>query len=289
MSRPTRRTLLATATGLLAGCGSRARGRERARGKRRSRYGTAHSAQFGDLYLPASGDPHGWVVVLHGGFWQATYGLDLGSPLANDLASKGYLAWNLEYRRLGDGGGWPSTFTDVAAGIDHLRELTEELDLPTRPTVAIGHSAGGQLAVWAAGRHRLPASAVGADPALRLDGVVAQAGVLDLETAALQGIGGTAAADLVGGPPDEQPQRYALASPIRQLPIDVPACCVHGPADSIVPIEQSRSYVRRARAAGDPVSLYETDGDHFTLIDPTSPDWAAVLDRLPELLDGAPR
>ncbi len=112
------------------------------------RYGP-HPAQFGELTRP-EGTSRGTVVVIHGGFWRARYDLSLGRPLAADLAARGYTAWNLEYRRVGNGGGWPATFADVAAGID----LLADLDVDTCAVVAIGHSAGGHLAAWAAGRQR---------------------------------------------------------------------------------------------------------------------------------------
>ena len=104
------------------------------------------------------------MVVIHGGFWKARYGAEWGAPLAADLAVRGWAAWNLEYRRVGNGGGWPATLADVAAGIDLLAELAAERSRPRR-VVAIGHSAGGHLATWAAGRPALPAGAVGATPA----------------------------------------------------------------------------------------------------------------------------
>jgi acetyl esterase/lipase len=104
------------------------------------------------------------AVLIHGGFWRARYSLRLEDRLAADLAGRGWGVWNLEYRRLGrlSCGGWPATFEDIAAGIDHLGKLEEPLD-PAR-VVAIGHSAGGQLALWAAARPGLPAGAPGADP-----------------------------------------------------------------------------------------------------------------------------
>jgi acetyl esterase/lipase len=120
------------------------------------RYGT-DPAQFGELRLP-DGAPAGTVVVIHGGFWRARYDLSLGRPLAADLAARGYAAWNLEYRRALGGGGWPATFEDVAAGID----LLATLPVDTSRVIAIGHSAGGHLAAWAAGRAKLPPGAPGA-------------------------------------------------------------------------------------------------------------------------------
>lgn len=114
-------------------------------------------AQFGELWLPGTA-PGETVVLVHGGFWRARYDLSLGRPLAADLVRRGYAVWNLEYRRAGAGGGWPATFEDIAAGIDHLADLP----VGTSRVVAIGHSAGGHLAAWAAGRAGLPPGAPGA-------------------------------------------------------------------------------------------------------------------------------
>ena len=63
--------------------------------------------------------------MIHGGFWRARYGRKLMRDLCQDLAERGWAAWNIEYRRLGrgSGGGWPTTFADVAAAIDHLEEI----------------------------------------------------------------------------------------------------------------------------------------------------------------------
>ena len=83
------------------------------------RYGPDPS-QFGELSLPTGDRSAGTVVIIHGGFWRARYDLSLGRPLAADLVARGYAVWNLEYRRVGNGGGWPTTFDDVAAGIDAL-------------------------------------------------------------------------------------------------------------------------------------------------------------------------
>lgn len=232
------------------------------------------------------------MVILHGGFWRSSYGAELGAPLAADLARRGYLVWNLEYRRVGSGGGWPNTLADVAAGIDHLAVLKAgsgqpKIDLTridlTR-VVAIGHSAGGHLATWAAGRSKLPATAPGASPVVPLTGVVSQAGVLDLERAAREKVGGTAVPDLLGGSIEQVAQRYAEASPQAQLPIQVPVRCVHGPGDETVPFDQSVEYVKAAKAAGDDAELLSVPGGHFAPIDTGSKAWATVVDLLPELM-----
>lgn len=245
----------------------------------RHTYG-ADPSQFGELYR-SKGAPHpGVIVVIHGGFWQSAYDLALGAPLAADLAARGFTAWNLEYRRIGNGGGWPGILTDVAAGID----LLATLDVDTAHVVAVGHSAGGQLAVWAAGRSGLAVGAPGAAPRVHVSGVVSQAGVLDLARAAETGVGGTAVGDFIGGSPGKTPQRYAVADPIGQVPLTAPVLCVHSRTDRNVPFAQSTAYVAAATKAGATATLHETTGDHFSLIDPASPDWRIVLDALPDLL-----
>ena len=240
------------------------------------RYG-AHPAQFGELWLP-DGAPLGTVVIIHGGFWRARYDLSLGRPLAADLAARGYAAWNLEYRRALAGGGWPGTFQDVADGID----LLAVLPVDTGRVIAVGHSAGGHLAAWAAGRSKLPADAPGAPAGsgreyVPLAGVIAQAGVLALADCARERVGDTAAADLMGGGPDRLPDEYRLADPIAAVPVAAPVLCLHSRGDENVPFSYSERYVAAARAAGGLAGLVELSGDHFTLVDPGSPDWAQVI------------
>lgn len=243
-----------------------------------SRYGP-DPAQFGELWLP-DGPARGTVVIIHGGFWRARHDLSLGRPLAADLAARGYAAWNLEYRRVAAGGGWPATFEDVAAGID----LLATMPVDASRVAAVGHSAGGHLAVWAAGRGKLPPGAPGAGPAVTLAGAVSQAGVLTLADCARERVGGTAALDLMGGGPGELPREYRLADPVAAVPAPVPVLCLHSRADANVPYSYSERYVAAATAAGAAASLKELSGDHFTLIDPASPDWAAVIAALPLML-----
>jgi acetyl esterase/lipase len=170
----------------------------------------------------------------------------------------------------------------VAAAIDHLAEL----DVDTSAVVTVGHSAGGHLAVWAAGRHLLPAGAPGAQPGVRITAAVAQAGVLDLATAARERVGGTAVPDLLGGSPAAVPERYELADPMYRIPLPQPVLCVHSRADESVPYAQSEAYVVAARAAGAPALLHEVPGDHMAVIDPATPAWGVVRAALPDLLGG---
>ena len=222
-------------------------------------------------------------MVIHGGFWRARYGRKLMRPLCEDLAGRGWAAWNIEYRRLGgvSGGGWPTTFGDVASAIDHLAEIRTDFALDLSRVVAIGHSAGGHLATWAAARHRLPQGAPGGYPRVRATAAVSQAGVVDLELAWDLRLSDGVVGDLLGGSPEEHPMRYRLASPKSLVPLGVPVLLTHGGRDEIVPPPVSASYAAAARAAGDIVDVVELpDEDHFGHIDPANPLWKAVLEWL---------
>jgi acetyl esterase/lipase len=218
-----------------------------------------HPSQFCELF--AAREPVGVAVLIHGGFWRARYGRELQHGIARDLARRGWAAWNIEYRRLGDGGGWPATFEDVVAAI-------EALPVEAARVVAIGHSAGGQLAAWAAGE-------------VRLSGVVAQAGALDLHELARLGTSDHVVHQLLGGTPDEVPHRYDAASPARRLPVGVPMLLVHGEHDGDVPAYVSREFAAAARAAGDDCELVVIDDEsHYEHLEPGSRCWQAVVEWL---------
>jgi acetyl esterase/lipase len=232
-------------------------------------YGDDHS-QFGELWLP-DGPPQGVVVVIHGGFWKAAYDLSLGRPLARSLTDHGWAAWNIEYRRVGNGGGVPYTLDDVAAAIDALHGR----DLALDRVIALGHSAGGHLATWAASRSR----SARWRSEVELTGVVSQAGVLDLWSAYDDHLGGGAVRAFLGHAPHADDEKV---DPLHQVPLDLPVHCVHGVDDDTVPISQSLSYVRAATAAGAHAELTEVPGGHFEVIDPEDRAWPQIL----EILDG---
>ncbi|MBJ7340216.1 alpha/beta hydrolase [Mycolicibacterium sp.] len=276
MVQLTRRSALGVVGGLaaaMAGCSSGAgpaRGDDD--GPMRFAYGD-HPSQFAELSLPVGRDLAPVVVIVHGGYWSAMYGLELGRPLAADLVGRGFAALNVEYRRVGGGGGWPQTGEDVAAAVDALRDRAPgRLDLSR--VVGLGHSAGGQLAGWLAARRG------GAVP---LTGAVLQAGVLDLVRGAEVGLGGGAVEGFLGGSPTERPDVYAQASPIARVPLGVPTVCVHGTTDSLVPIEQSQRFVAAATAAGDRAELQTFDGDHFDPITVGTPAWDLCVAGLRQL------
>ena len=243
-------------------------------------YGTS-KYQFADLRLPAAGDGlHPVVIAVHGGYYRARYGLSYLGHAAAALTAAGFVTWNIEYRRLGyRGGGWPGTFLDVAAAADYLETLAASYPLDLSRVVTVGHSAGGHLACWLAGRHRIPAGQpLHAKRPMPVSGVVALAGVLDLRRAWELRLSHGIVRRLLGGTPEQVPERYDSASPLALLPLGVPQILIHGTQDDSVPFEISERYAEAAREQGDEVQLIALPGaGHFELVDPRTPEWQSVM------------
>jgi hypothetical protein len=110
--------------------------------------------------------------------------------------------------------------------------------------------------------------------------------VLGLADCARDRLGEDAAIKLMGGGPDELPEPYRLADPMTWLPSPASVVCLHSHADQRVPYSYSERYVAADVASGGRARLVETFGDHFTLIDPATQDWAVAMAALPELLAG---
>lgn len=245
------------------------------------RYGTGRD-QACDLRVPDGAGPWPVAVLVHGGAWGPQWERDLMDPLAVDLARRGYATWNIEYRRLGEGGGWPETFSDVAGAFDTLADVDASLDLDR--VAIVGHSAGGHLAHWLAARRQFPAGAVGADPAVEPAFVLSLAGLPDLVDAARRGAYDRAAERLIGGAPADVPERYAIGSPDRWLPLGVPQLLVHGTDDQPDNVDMNRVFAERAAAVGDDVTLVELPGvEHFAIIEPRSVAWRAIAGELERL------
>jgi acetyl esterase/lipase len=230
--------------------------------------------RVGDLRIPPDVTHRApLAVILHGGFWRDEWERDLMDAAAVDLTTRGWITWNVEYRRMGpSGGGWRATLDDARAVVAAVGDLPAAVD--TSRILLLGHSAGAQLALYATARSRQSGAAV--TPAL----VAALAPLTDLVAAARDGVGWGSVTDFLGDP-DRQPRRYGEASPAARLPIGVPQLLVHGLKDRHVPVVLSRAYTRMARAAGDHVELIEIpDADHFRMIDPGDAAWTTLMSAL---------
>lgn len=228
----------------------------------------------GDLRIPRGEGPHPVAVLMHGGFWRNTAARDLLDMAAVDLTRRGWATWNIEFVRVGSGGGWRATTKDVALAVGSLGGFAEGHELDLDRVVLIGHGSGGHLALQAAVAIReLPIAAV-----------AALAPISDLQAAHDAGIGNGAVEAFMRRTPDQSPERLAAASPIKNLPIGVPLLVIHGDADEQIPVAISRSFAGRAADDGDTVIYHELEGvGHDALVNPSSATWEKVVDEIDRL------
>jgi acetyl esterase/lipase len=226
-------------------------------------YGSA-PRQFAEIRATAGlKDPQPVVIALHGGFWRNQFNLAYMGHLCEALKKSGIATWNLEYRSLGDdGGGWPGTFDDVVAGAAFLKNVAGPYRLDLNRTLALGHSAGGQLALWLAGKRKL-------------QGVIGLGAVADLRRAQEMQLGNRVV-DLLHAPPS--------ADPMQCLPLRTSQRLFTGKDDDIVPAAIGRGYVEEAQKKGDDAKLIELQGGHFEPVDPRTPQWARVAQEVADLL-----
>jgi acetyl esterase/lipase len=247
--------------------------------------------QFGELRLPPGEGPFPVAIVIHGGCWLSYSASQRNtSPLSDALRRAGVATWNIEYRRVDQpGGGWPGTFRDVAAGADYVRELAKRFPLDTLRVVAVGHSAGGHLALWLGARHKVPVNSdVGSFAPLRLAGVISLGGPPDI--AGFAGLdaricGAPVIALLMGGTPAERPERYRQGSPAELLPLGVAQRLIVGEQDGVVPADAARAWQGKAAVAGDDARYTAIPGaGHFEVIAPGTEAWTTVERVILELL-----
>ena len=254
------------------------------------------SSEYGELRLPAGAGPHPVAVLIHGGCFKAAYATlqDLAA-FADALKGAGIATWNIEYRRVGQpGGGWPGTYLDVGRAVDHLRVLAPAHGLDTTRVVIVGHSAGGHLAMWAAGRSRVPTeSDIRSPNPLQVRGVLDLAGPLDLSQnlAGYEGLcRDSVITSLLGGSPASVPDRYAQASPKNLVPLGVPQVILMGEHEDFVPRALAEDYVRVATQGGDQARLIVIPGvGHFEIASPRASTWPQVESVIRSLLDGRSR
>lgn len=243
--------------------------------------------QFGDLYLPKLGGYHPVVVLIHGGCWREQYGLKPLGTMCRALVGEGFAVWNIEYRREGNGGEWPHIFHDVAYATDFLRQIATKYNLNLDQVLTVGHSAGGHLALWLAGRPRIPVtSELYIKNPLIIQGVVSLAGIADLDHAIENDVcKGTSLSAIMGGDNQTAPEHYRVGSPHALLPLGVTQTHIIGEHDSDF-MDNVKSYVAQARQAGDEVELtIAPDAGHFELVSVASETWQIVRDAIVTLRD----
>ena len=239
-----------------------------------------HPLQVGDLRLPQTPGPWPVAILIHGGCWLDIATLQYFDRVAEAITDLGIATWNIEYRPVnGEGGGWPNTFLDVAHGVDKVRDLAGEYDLDLNRVITVGHSAGGHMALWAAGRPRIydDSDIYIADP-LPITGAVSLGGVPELRRFREVDPNpcGDAIDQLMGGGPREFPERYLAGSPFQMLPLNVPQRHITGREDLIVPPRQVQAYNYEAQAADDSEMIVVPDAGHWDVVWPESPAWQPV-------------
>jgi acetyl esterase/lipase len=260
-------------------------------------YGTG-PCQFGDLWLPQPRGPGllPLVVFFHGGWWKSEYDLGYAGHVCAALKKEGIATWSVEYRRVGEtGGGWPATFQDVAAGFDFAATLAKSYPLDLSRVITMGHSAGGHLAFWAAGRHHIQAVSeiYQPRPKVALLGTISLAGAVDLRlTIDLSGYL-TYAHDkhevyaLMGGHPQDVPDRYKAGNPGDLLPFHVPQLLIQGTADDQIPFELPARWAEMSQRLGDTATFdMIPSADHFDVVDPESGAWGTVRDGVRKIAFG---
>lgn len=231
--------------------------------------------QYAELRLPKGGGPFPVIAILHGGCWTGFAGAEYEAPIATALAEKGYATWNVEYRRAHEtGGGWPSTFEDAERGVGALRDAALKYPLDLKRVAILGHSAGGQLALYVGSRLKWP--------------VVSLAGVADMRAFARAPWNPCIDGELLvmGGTPEDHPDRYAKVDPAELLPLGIHQVLVWGSRDPIVPESLFADYEKRA----DHIQVLRVSGaGHHDFGVPNGPAWEATLSAISQVVNPSSR
>ncbi|HPG06420.1 MAG TPA: alpha/beta hydrolase [Saprospiraceae bacterium] len=254
-------------------------------------YAGEDTLQFGELWLPNHGSSHPVVVLIHGGCWLDQYpGVELVYYIADDLRSRGYAVWNLEYRRIGyPGSGYPGTFLDIAQGMDFLRTIAGKHRLDLDHVITMGHSAGGHLALWLAMRKNIPASSpLFADDPLPVHNVISLAGIGDLAYFSHFGApacGDNTVEELIDWSNRGKEAALEDTSPDHLLPFDGKQYLIHGVFDAAVPPFIGLQYNEKSKAKNQESELIIIpDSGHFEIIVPWSDAWKKILPLVKEAM-----
>jgi acetyl esterase/lipase len=253
-------------------------------------YGRDSAPQHADLRIPSTKAPRSGypvIVFIHGGAWRSEWSKNYTEAFVEALAEQGFATWDLEFRRIGHhGGGYPGTFEDIADGADHLRLVAESYPLDLDNVIAVGHSSGGHLALWLAGRSQLPeSSALYRVNPLELRGVVSIAGVNDLELSYILGNRTDVLTLIDADSLDSGAPRFGETNPARLRPLDVPQTLMIGDQDSQWRLKMTERYAEQSIAAGDFAKVVVVPGaNHMDVADARSGFAEAVGNEARELL-----
>ncbi|MES2299120.1 MAG: alpha/beta hydrolase [Pseudomonadota bacterium] len=245
-------------------------------------YGKAAS-QYAELFRPTGAGPFPVVLLVHGGCWTVEFGgIRQMRNVAGALVAQGIAVWNVEYRRADeDGGGYPGSYQDVGAALDKLLAEAPRLGLDPKRVVGVGHSAGGQLVQWLAGRARVArASPLYQSEGTSLSEVISLGGLADLrnEQALIRASCGRDTLALAGSPSAARPDVFADTNAAELVPNGSHSVLITGELDTISPPRAAHDYARRARAAGDAAEVVIVAGaSHYDEIAADSPAWSALL------------
>lgn len=231
----------------------------------------ADPLQVVDLWLPEGAAPHPAVIMIHGGCWLTDVAdRSIMNWIAADLRGQGIAVWNVEYRGVDrPGGGYPGTFQDIAAAADLFVKDGARHGLKTDRVVAIGHSAGGHLALWLAARGKA-------------DTAISQGGLPDLrylaEEAKDHGCGVEGARGMAGKPSAERPDVYADTSPIAMTPGKAAQIQINTTRDPIAPPAYADAYAKALSGKGVTVrNVTVADEGHIELVAPGSNAWLQTV------------
>ena len=242
-----------------------------------------HPRGFAELRLPNGKGPFPLAVIFHGGCWKTGIATQAYmAPLATRWQEHGIATLNVDYREVGDGGGWPGSFADWDAAADLIRELAPRYSVDLTRITLVGHSAGALPAQWLA-------AASGSDGPVpnRLSTLVQNAIVFDgpsdlaRESEAFDGLCKfSSVAPFMGGTVAEVPARYAAIGPLAHPPRLRHLMVVQ----AVLP-PPGEVAAEALRAAGVRVTVHANPGaSHFSVITPGAPEYQAVETELLRLL-----
>ncbi|KTC64736.1 Alpha/beta hydrolase family protein [Legionella adelaidensis] len=259
-----------------------------------------HAKQFLEIRRPVSFAKKGLnatIVIIHGGCWKSYYAnCKNTAALADALRDHGYLTINLEYRAIDhEGGGWPGTFNDISMGINYLQQIADVERLDSKQVIAIGHSSGGHLAMWALARHKLELNSSLFQPlAIELRGAIALGGASDLKKH-FQHFNNICGEDtlinLFNGTPEQNLENYQQGTAAGLLPIAKPQVYITGEVDLAVPPSFAESFFQLAQEKGDSTfveCISVKDVGHHEYNDPRHDIFSLILKHTKGILRNNP-